>query len=606
MKLCPKCNTQLEDEYMFCTECGTRLTPEEAPASEQVQVGDSATDVIADAAATPEEIAKVDGHIIWNLQPGQVARKISEAEFANYSNASGIIISEGTRLLARSNAEEYTMMSSGIYTFPSREKEPNKNSVRNIFKPSQTASKETPANPEFRSLLLVRDGDFPVIFGGADSTEDNFVPMDIPAKNLTVQVGVSVMLRISSMQVFSLKWMVDRKSISAADIMKLLSSRAEAIIRECLADVYISESGLTEVVKKEISERIMAMSPSLGGISVSSVQEIRVGSEELERFQALNSELYLSGRELEYLERTNEFKNRLAIAQNNQQIEEAKNDLALMRALQKLNQDKILAEDELEKFYMVLSREKKIREAQNQEQIDAALADIERTGLIRAEDLNRLKDEIRSEEHRRGHAFRMMQKKDELELESLQREFDRRAREEDYEFEKRKKDDEFDRFKELQKMRSEQEAAEHDRNMEALRQMQQAKLEKLKLSKELTPEQLLALAANENLAPEAAAALAQSLGKGRDAEAERRHQEEIQRLTEQRIADMKDMSKTEHDTVRELIRSMAPGAAGQQAQGMTAGSNAGGAASGAKFCPKCGAKCAEEARFCMSCGHQFN
>ena len=59
MKLCPKCNTQLEDEYMFCTECGTRLTPEEAPASEQVQVGDSATDVIADAAATPEEIAKV-------------------------------------------------------------------------------------------------------------------------------------------------------------------------------------------------------------------------------------------------------------------------------------------------------------------------------------------------------------------------------------------------------------------------------------------------------------------------------------------------------------------------------------------------------------------
>ena len=110
MKLCPNCKTQLEDEYMFCTECGTRLAPEEGPASEQNQVGDSAAEVVADAAATPEEISKVDGHIIWNLQPGQVARKISEAEFANYSDASGIIISEGTRLLARSNAEEYTMM----------------------------------------------------------------------------------------------------------------------------------------------------------------------------------------------------------------------------------------------------------------------------------------------------------------------------------------------------------------------------------------------------------------------------------------------------------------------------------------------------------------
>ena len=318
MKLCPNCKTQLEDEYMFCTECGTRLAPEEGPASEQNQVGDSAAEVVADAAATPEEISKVDGHIIWNLQPGQVARKISEAEFANYSDASGIIISEGTRLLARSNAEEYTMRSSGIYTFPAKGKEPRNNSIRNIFKPSEASSQGAPAKPEFRSILLVRDGDFPVIFGGADSTADNFVPMDIPAKNLTVQVGVSVMLRISSMQVFAEKWMADRKSICAADIMAMTSSRAEAVLRECLADVYISESGLSEVVKKEISERIMALSPTLGGISISSVQEIRVGSEELERFRALNSELYLSGRELEYLERTNEFKNRLAVAQNNQ------------------------------------------------------------------------------------------------------------------------------------------------------------------------------------------------------------------------------------------------------------------------------------------------
>ena len=101
----------------------------------------------------------------------------------------------------------------------------------------------------------------------------------------------------------------------------------------------------------------------------------------------------------------------------------------------------------------------------------------------------------------------MMQKKDELELASLTREYEKRVRDEDYEFEKRKKDDEFDRFKELQRVKEEKDAAEHKRNMEALEAMQRAKMEKYRLSRDLTPEQLLAIAANENLSSEAAAKL---------------------------------------------------------------------------------------------------
>lgn len=406
--------------------------------------------------------------------------------------------------------------------------------------------------------------------------------MTIPAKNLDVEVGLSAMVRIASMQVFAAKYMMDRTQMNVGELVAFAAPKVEKVLREVLADVYVSETGVPDAVKAEIQDRLKALTPELGGIAISSVEEVRFGHEALERFRALNSELYLTEREIEYLERTNEFKNRLSAAQNAQQVNEARNELDLYKKLQAINQDKILAEDELEKFYMVLSRERRIREAQNEEQIAAAMADIERTGLVRSEDLNKLKDEIRTNEHKRGHAFRMMQKKDEIELMSLQREYELRVRDEDYQFEKRKKDDEFDRFKELERMKREKEAAEHDRNMEALREMQQAKLEKMRLSRELTPEQLMALSA-ENLSPEAAAKLAESLGRNREAEY-------LERLTQARIEDMKEMMKMGNEASREYIRASAPGAAQQPG----------------KFCPSCGSRNNADAKFCMSCGAPIN
>ncbi|MBQ6688047.1 MAG: hypothetical protein IJN02_02300 [Bacteroidales bacterium] len=601
MNTCPNCNAPVEPDHRFCMECGYKIeTAPELPQEPQ--------QLPQEPEPAVEEMVSVENHIMWNMQPGQVARLINEKEFAQYSDAAGLIVNEGARVLIRKNAEELTMLSSGVYQFPKRPV-PEGSSRGFMTGLLRTAAVKDAENVplELFSILLVRDGDFPVIFGGADSTGDDFRPMVIPAKNLEVEVGVSAMLRISSMQVFASKYMSDRSRLNVPELVKMLSPKVERVLRDVLADVFVSEGGIPEVVQVEIKDRLAALSAELGGVSISNVEEIRVGHEALERFRALNSELYLTGRELEYLERTNEFRNRLAAAQNAQQVNEAASELELYRRLQEINKDKVLADDELERFYTVLSREKRIREAQSEDQVAAALADIERTGLIRSEDLNALKDDIRANEHRRGHAFRMMQKKDELELESLQREYEKRVRDEDYEFEKRKKDDEFDRFKELERMRSEKEAAEHDRNMEALREMQRAKLEKLKLSKELTPEQLLALAANENLSPEAAAKLAESLGKGREVEAERARMEEIQRLTQARIEDMKEMSRMSQETVREFMHASSPHPYPVQPQApVQQAAPAQQPGAGHKFCTACGYKNAPEARFCMSCGNPMN
>lgn len=581
MKICPNCNSQVADDHVFCMECGTRIEMEPAPVQEEAKTEEPQAEPV-------EHMTDVENHIMWNIQPGQVARLITEKEFLQYSDAAGLIINNGARVLIRQNADELVMLSNGIYSFkeplpvtaPVEEKK--RGFFNNIIGSVNASAKKDKL--DFCSILLVRDGDFPVIFGGADSTGDNFVPMTIPARNLNVEVGLSAMVRIASMQVFAAKHMIDRTHMNVGELVALVAPKVEKVMREVLADVYVSESGVPEAVKTEIQDRLKALTPELGGIAISSVEEVRFGHEALERFRALNSELYLTERELEYLERTNEFKNRLSAAQNAQQVNEARNELDLYKKLQAINQDKILAEDELEKFYMVLSRERRIREAQNEDQIAAAMADIERTGLVRTEDLNRLKDDIRTSEHKRGHAFRMMQKKDEIELISLQREYELRVRDEDYQFEKRKKDDEFDRFKELERMKREKEAAEHDRNMEALRQMQQAKIEKMRLSRELTPEQLMALSA-ENLSPEAAAKLAESLGRNREAEY-------LERLTQARIDDMKDMMKMGNETSREYIRASASGAAPAQQPG--------------KFCPSCGNRNNADAKFCMSCGTPLN
>ena len=581
MKTCPNCNSQVADDHVFCMECGTRIEMEPAPVQEEAKTEEPQAEPV-------EHMTDVENHIMWNIQPGQVARLITEKEFLQYSDAAGLIINNGARVLIRQNADELVMLSNGIYSFkeplpvtaPVEEKK--RGFFNNIIGSVNASAKKDKL--DFCSILLVRDGDFPVIFGGADSTGDNFVPMTIPARNLNVEVGLSAMVRIASMQVFAAKHMIDRTHMNVGELVALVAPKVEKVMREVLADVYVSESGVPEAVKTEIQDRLKALTPELGGIAISSVEEVRFGHEALERFRALNSELYLTERELEYLERTNEFKNRLSAAQNAQQVNEARNELDLYKKLQAINQDKILAEDELEKFYMVLSRERRIREAQNEDQIAAAMADIERTGLVRTEDLNRLKDDIRTSEHKRGHAFRMMQKKDEIELISLQREYELRVRDEDYQFEKRKKDDEFDRFKELERMKREKEAAEHDRNMEALRQMQQAKIEKMRLSRELTPEQLMALSA-ENLSPEAAAKLAESLGRNREAEY-------LERLTQARIDDMKDMMKMGNETSREYIRASASGAAPAQQPG--------------KFCPSCGNRNNADAKFCMSCGTPLN
>ena len=147
------------------------------------------------------------------------------------------------------------------------------------------------------------------------------------------------------------------------------------------------------------------------------IVEISATSEDLERFRVLSRELYLSDKELDYLRRTNDFKNRMADTVNSQRLHEAATDLELDKQLETINHDRLLHEDEVEKFKYFLRNERIVREAQNDDERNAALLEIAKTGFIREDEARALQDQLKTNDYQRGMMFQMMQLRDGIEFE---------------------------------------------------------------------------------------------------------------------------------------------------------------------------------------------
>ena len=98
---CPKCQAVLKPGAKFCTKCGTKI-------------GGSATN---EQRGLPQDMESATERIYWNIQPGQVARVISEAEFESYTKVKGVIISEGTTAYIRANGRTIASISGGTYDF---------------------------------------------------------------------------------------------------------------------------------------------------------------------------------------------------------------------------------------------------------------------------------------------------------------------------------------------------------------------------------------------------------------------------------------------------------------------------------------------------------
>lgn len=435
---CPQCNAPLREGAKFCTKCGHKLSPapsQPAAATEEKGKPQAATDMHS-----------AKGRIYWNIQPGQVARVITEQEFESYSKVQGIIISEGTTAYIRANGRTIASISGGTYDFVesagqtgimetlrqgwrimtslfksrARKAEEEKNEANptpeEIYRKQQHAIFENAKQGAAFSVVILLDKAFPLYIGAKQSNPDdyaNLLPMKIQTRHLEMSMVVHAYLKITDHERFIIHYLTDKQWVNNALIVDEIADTVRVTLQDVLHDVNLT----TNRVPKELNDTIKARlnevaSEAFFGLSIVRIVEVSADNKELERFAALSRELYLSEQELDYLHRTNDFKNRLADANNTQRIHEATSEADLRRQLDAINRDNLLQENELKIFEHLLQNERIVREAKSDDEREAALAAIAQSKLIREADMQMLKQQKTT-------AIQMMQLRDSIEFERV-------------------------------------------------------------------------------------------------------------------------------------------------------------------------------------------
>ncbi len=446
--LCAKCGAPLKPGVKFCTSCGTRVAPAEVKAKPE-----------SEAPVQQGDIETVKGRICWNVQPGQVARVINEKEFDSYKGVQGVIIPEGTTAYIRANGHTIAAISGGSYDFvkssgvsrttTSHVAEEVGENVRsgwnfilNLFKKSK--DKKTPdsepgskelyeeqqkliinnaKNGAAFSVIILLDKLFPLLIGAKQKDIDSykeFVPMTVKTKFVDVKLGINGYFKIVDPDMFITHYLTDKQILNSASIVDEISDSVRSAVQEVLYDVELTANHIPQSVHAQLKERINDVAvETFFGISMVRIVEISTANEDLDRFRALSAEMYLSEQELDYLKRTNDFKNRMADVVNAQRLHEARDEFELQRALDLLNNDKLLHEDELEKFKHLLHNERLVREAKSDAERDAALREIAKTKLVEEDELKAIEDQVKTNTYKRGALLQMMQLKDSIEFERV-------------------------------------------------------------------------------------------------------------------------------------------------------------------------------------------
>lgn len=638
---CPECGASLKQGAKFCTRCGHKLI---STAAQPVAAINEKSQL-----QTAPDMHSAKGRIYWNIQPGQVARVITEQEFESYSKVQGVIISEGTTAYIRANGRTIASISGGTYDFIENAGQSVAGMmetlrqgwriVANLFKSrAQNAKKETSAanpTPEelYRkhqevifenakqgaafSVVILLDKAFPLYIGAKQAKLDDYItftPMKIQTRHIEMSVGVHAYFKITDYERFIIHYLTDKQWMNNALIVDEISDTVRVTLLDVLYDVELSSNR----IPKEISDVIKAKlnqvaSDAFFGLSIVRIVEISAENKDLERFAALSRELYLSEQELDFLRRTNDFKNRLADANNTQRIHEAITEAELHRQLEAINRDNLLQENELKIFEHLLQNERIVREAKSDDERDAALAEIAQSRLVRETDIVMLKQQKTS-------AIQMMQLRDSIEFERVRLEgqldlaeiaerkkvelqaihddyadrrfnidlqqardtanltldVEQRKRDMDYEDERRhrqlEREEDAEQFRQFMAMQqadeqSKENARAHEQAMQQARLTNAENLERLKWegAKELSDEKLWAMQGGD-----AAVAYAQSKY---SAEAERQKNEQLNaqrremeaRIDAERAAHDQD-SRTDKDRMFEMMNNMISLAAGNQTQ----------------------------------------
>ena len=398
----------------------------------------------------------VRGRAIWSIQPGQIARKISERELEEIEKLKGVIVQEGCQAIIFANGELVATLSAGAYQFfksveeekaaikaaiekaekeldekerkareQRRQQEPTFRELgvvgeigragrwvgRLIFGEKKDEKKEKierrkldyarilsqATQSPILSVYIVSERHITLTFAGSTESDGHlaFMPYKIPTKIVDVNIGVSLQLRINDIHQFATNYLADKNIATTMQFEQMLAPSIENTLRQMLRNLDYEASGLPEPVQNNLKVRIQqTINEQLFGIQCERVLQITDSSADFERFRAVERELYCSEQELGYLQRTGEFRNRLALETNRQTIDKATSEEELRYALQQLNRDQLLHDDEMEQFVLLLNAQKRLREAKSQEEEYEALIDIKKSRLVKDDEIAALEDAL--------------------------------------------------------------------------------------------------------------------------------------------------------------------------------------------------------------------
>lgn len=445
---CPKCGKPLKEGAKFCIYCGHKIAQEQAAPTAQHEETTTAPTATAPA-EEPVKLEQQEGdlsqnnsrRVYWDIQPGQVARIITSQELAKFKDVRGVVISEGTTAYIRVNGKTVLTLAGGIYDFKQslNDGKDEDSAIKRAWKFVQGLfqQKKDPSPEDEKALLdsikkgasftiaVTVDKAFSLLVGAKQATLDDyktFRPMHIQTPMLNLEVGVNAYFQIADREQFVQHYLSDKNVLTTAHIVDELSEIIRVRLQDCLKQAEWEGNEMPDDLRRKLKEQLNEDAVNqYFGLTIARIVEISAKSADLERFRNLSREMYLSEQELDYLRRTNDFKNRLAEVQNAQQLHEARTNQDLQRQLDEINKDDLLRKDELEKFKALLESERRLREARTQAEEEAVMAEIRKTGLMRDIEYKELEHDAELARRRKEADFEYEQQKREEELKSQRR-----------------------------------------------------------------------------------------------------------------------------------------------------------------------------------------
>ena len=592
-------------------------------------------------------------YITWTVAPGQIARNVSAQEVSNIADVDGVYVQEGVTAVIFVDGAPITELSGGLYKFESEkvrgeatakyaedeeDRRAHEGIIRKIgraglsllhlvFGQSDHARREEKkkrrdaikelakkiSGNSIVSVVLKRDGivNFPMgirpIISEDGSNTPEFAPYKIRTKSLTLDVAITMEARIIDFYEFRTTYLVDKNSYTVNDLRVALNTFMRTTLQRAMQNYEADGDLLPQDLMSSISYELMTKSRELlHGIAISNVLDITTDNEAFERFRAIEEKLFCTDKEIDYLSRTNEFKNRLQAVENQQRVAEAKSELDLRKELDKINNDQLIHEDEMEAFVQLLQSQKRIREAQNENEELAALLKLRGNRLVSEDELDALEASIRDKKfdrdqvsatfqlnaaHRtemtRVQLDRELQKsqllaeaelgdirfeqvrKDierEIQLSEMQEAHADSRREKDFEFEQRQKEAERaraqqEKLDELEILRQKAEIArqnmaamqEHEKEMAGL--SHEEEMARIAAQQNMSAEQLMAAGA-AGLSAEAQKAFADALAAGKGGEKEREMYERMLQMQ----AEMGSSNQAQQSALMQQMMAMMQGA----------------------------------------------